>query len=162
MLQMKELLGNMVNIEAGREKVLFNKGTGDGCMLTFPEAPNAARAAMGIMRRTREHNTGEPKSRALQLRMGVHLGQVNIDSQGDRQGTSVNFAARIEDAKTDQFHQTRLGIQKEDFQEANRIFISEVCNDEIKGETGFRTRLVGYFDFQGISGRHRVYELHWQ
>jgi class 3 adenylate cyclase len=76
--------------------------------------------------------------------MGLHFGQVNIDSQGDRQGSSVNFAARIESAQEEQFHQTRLGIQKEDLEAANRILISEVVNDEIKSAGEFHTRLVGY------------------
>lgn len=161
-LQLKERLANMVSVESRREKVLFQKGTGDGFMLTFPESLNAARAAMGIMRRIQQHNNDAPKTHVLNLRMGIHFGQVNIDSQGDRQGTSVNFAARIEDAKADQFHQTRLGIQKDELQEVNRILISEVVNDELKSLGGFRTRLVGYFDFQGIPGRHRIYELQWK
>ena len=161
-LQMKELLGNIVNIESKRQNILFIKGTGDGFMLTFPEATNAARAALGIMRRAQEHNTGVSESRALKLRMGVHFGQVNVDSNGDRQGTSVNFASRIEAATENQFHQTRLGIQKEDLEQANRILISEVVNDELKGSSEFRSRLVGYFDFKGISGRHRLYELFWK
>ncbi len=161
-LQMKERLGNMVNIESNRQGVLFSKGTGDGFMLTFPEAINAVRAASGILNRTEEHNSGIPVTRALQLRMGIHFGQVNIDSTGDRQGTSVNLAARIEDAKTDQLHETRLGIQKDQMKKANRILISEVVHDEIQGDREFRSRLVGYFDFEGISGRQRIYELIWK
>lgn len=161
-LQMKERLGNIVNLESNRQNMLFSKGTGDGFMITFPEAANGARAAIAIMQRVQEHNAGIPESRALKLRMGLHFGQVNIDSHGDRQGTSVNFAARIESAQEEQFHQTRLGIQKEDLESANRILISEVVNDEIKNNKEFRTRLVGYFDFKGITGRHRVHELIWK
>jgi len=161
-LQMKELLGNVVNIEANREKVLFSKGTGDGFMLTFPEAHHAAQAAIGVMRRVQEHNSGIPPTRRLRLRMGIHFGQVSIDSQGDRQGTAVNFASRIEGASAEQFHQTRLGIQKDELESANRLLISEVVNAELKGKPEFRTRLVGYFDFKGISGRHKVFEMQWK
>jgi serine/threonine protein kinase len=39
-LQMKERLGNIVNLESNRQKMLFSKGTGDGFMITFPEAAN--------------------------------------------------------------------------------------------------------------------------
>ena len=105
---------------------------------------------------------GSSKSSVAIVRFAELIGLGNLDSSGDRQGTSVNFASRIEGAKTDQFHQTRLGITKADLEEANRILVSEVLNDELKSEPGFKTRLVGYFDFKGISGRHRVYELQWK
>ena len=161
-LEMKERLGNMVKIESGRQNVLFTKGTGDGFMLTFPEAVNAVRAAIGIMKRAKEYNAGIPESRALNLRIGIHFGQVNIDADGDRHGTSCNLAARIEDAKEDQFHQTRMGISKDELQQHNRILASEVVIDELKNQPEFKSRLVGYFDFQGISGRSKVFEVLWK
>jgi len=55
-----------------------------------------------------------------------------------------------------------MGIKKDELAEVNRILISEVVNDELKIQANFRTRLVGYFDFKGISGRHRVFELLWK
>jgi hypothetical protein len=161
-LQMKEWLGKSVSMESSREGVLFTKGTGDGFLLTFPESIHAVRVAAGIMQQTKKYQSGIPASRSMQLRMGIHFGQVNIDSTGDRQGTAVNFTSRIKDAKSDQLHETEWGIKKDEIKTINRIFISDVVNEEIENSREYRSQLVGYFDFQGISGRHRIYDLIWE
>lgn len=161
-LQMKEQLANMVQIEARREKMLFYKGTGDGCILTFPEPENAARAAIGIMQRVSGSNSGKPEGRQLRLRMGIHFGQVNIDSSGDRQGTAVNFAARIEAVKASQRAMSDSETEPPPLKAFDRILISEVVHDELKSKPEFKTRELGYFNFQGIKGLHQVFQLAWR
>ena len=87
---------------------------------------------------------------------------MNIDSKGDRQGTSVNFSARIEEAKASQRTMTESGSDAVALKAFDRILISEVMNDEIKEMPEFKTRNLGYFSFQGIKGLHQVFQLAWR
>ena len=157
-LGLKEQLGGIVRSESQQQKVLFSKGTGDGFMLTFPEAENAVAAALNILRSVRAANEKLPEARSIHLRMGVHLGQINIDSQGDRIGTSANFAARIEAAKLEQLKGAE-DLASVQLPERDRVLVSEVVSDELKGNAGFSLRPIGYFEFKGISGLHRIFEV---
>jgi class 3 adenylate cyclase len=157
-LGLKEQLGNIVRSEAQQQQVLFSKGTGDGFMLTFPEAENAVTAAMNILRSVRAANEALPEARSIHLRMGVHLGQINIDSQGDRIGTAANFAARIEAAKLDQLKGAE-DLATVQLPERDRVLVSEVISEEIKGNPAFSLRPIGYFEFKGITGLHRIFEV---
>ncbi len=156
-LALKENLKTVVTGECRREKVLFSKGTGDGYMLTFPEAENAVRAAIEIMAGVKKLNEGTPEPRWINLRFGIHLGQVNIDSGGDRLGTAANFAARIEGVKPEQFQHSEQ--EEIDFPLKNRIFVSEVVAQELAEVPTFEFRPLGYFEFKGISGLHRLYQV---
>jgi class 3 adenylate cyclase len=127
-------------------------------MLTFPEAENAITTAMNILHSVRAANAKLPEARSIHLRMGVHLGQINIDSQGDRIGTSANFAARIESAKLEQLKGAE-DLANVHLPERDRVLVSEVVSDEIKANPAFKLRAIGYFEFKGISGLHRIFEV---
>jgi class 3 adenylate cyclase len=157
-LGLKEQLGGIVRSESQRHRVLFSKGTGDGFMLTFPEAENAVTTALNILRNVRTANEKLSEARSIHLRMGIHLGQINIDSQGDRIGTAANFAARIEAAKLDQLKGAE-DLASVQLPERDRVLILEVVNDEIKGNPAFSVRSIGYFEFKGITGLHRIFEV---
>ncbi|MBN2451657.1 MAG: adenylate/guanylate cyclase domain-containing protein [Lentisphaeria bacterium] len=157
-LGLKEKLGQIVRAESARQSVLFEKGTGDGFMLTYPEAVHAVTAGVNILRQVDAANQGLPESRAIHLRMGIHLGQVNIDSHGDRIGTAANFAARIEAAKIEQL-QAAEDPANVVLPERDRILVSDVVSEELKGNAAFALRPIGYFEFKGISGLHRIFEV---
>jgi class 3 adenylate cyclase len=156
--KLKERLGMIVRAECKRHEVLFSKGTGDGFMLTFPEAENAVSAAMNILREIRRENADLPEGRSIHLRFGIHMGQVNIDSRGDRIGTTANFAARIEGAKIEQL-QAAEDPANVQLPEKDRILVSDVVHDELKDHPGYPMRALGYFEFKGITGLHRIYEV---
>src|SRR5271156_4717551 len=59
------------------------KRTGDGSLI---EVQN------GLM----ERNAGVPPDRRIEFRVGVHLGDVVVEADGDLMGDGVNIAARIE------------------------------------------------------------------
>jgi len=158
-LQLKGRLADLVEAEANKQAVLFSKGTGDGFMLTFPESINAVHAAVGIMKGTEEINQGLPDARSAHLRMGVHFGQINIIAGNDRIGTAANFAARLEAAKPAQLKAAEDPTKEIAIPEFNRIFVSEVVVDELKDTGEFDFRMLGYFEFKGISGLHKVFLL---
>jgi class 3 adenylate cyclase len=68
------------------------KNTGDGILALFHNANDAANFAMALY--------GETGHAAVRIRVGVHLGQVNIDDnaawgRGDAWGQTLNFTARV-------------------------------------------------------------------
>ncbi len=74
------------------------KGTGDGVLVEFPSAVEAVRAAVETQRLMAERNAAAPPDRRMHYRIGINLGDVIIDDDGDVYGDGVNVAARLESA----------------------------------------------------------------
>ena len=71
------------------------KRTGDGVLIEFPSAVDAVRCAMEIQRGMVERNEAVTPDRRIELRIGVHVGDIIIE-EGDIFGDGVNVAARLE------------------------------------------------------------------
>jgi adenylate cyclase len=87
----RELLRPIFASHGGREV----KTIGDAFLVDFPSALSAVRCAYEIQTTLRGVNDSLPEDRRVQLRIGVHLGDV-VESQGDISGDAVNIASRIE------------------------------------------------------------------
>jgi TolB-like protein/class 3 adenylate cyclase len=72
------------------------KRTGDGALIEFRSVVDAVRCAIEVQNRMVEHNAGLPPERRIELRIGIHLGDVVEESDGDLMGDGVNIAARLE------------------------------------------------------------------
>ena len=70
------------------------KSIGDGMLIEFPNALDALNGAVSLQLGIRERNRAEP-SRAINLRIGIHLGDVEVRGD-DILGDAVNIASRIE------------------------------------------------------------------
>jgi adenylate cyclase len=57
---------------------------------------DAVRCALEVQTGLVERNAGVPEDRRIQFRVGVHLGDVVEESDGDLMGEGVNIAARLE------------------------------------------------------------------
>src|ERR1044071_8642486 len=72
------------------------KRTGDGVLLEFRSVVDAVRCAIEVQNGMVERNAGLPSDRRIEFRVGIHLGDVVEESDGDLMGDGVNIAARLE------------------------------------------------------------------
>src|ERR1700692_770944 len=81
-------------IEVHRGRVV--KRTGDGALVEFRSVVDAVRCAIEVQNAMVERNAGVPEDRRIVFRIGIHLGDVVEESDGDLMGDGVNIAARLE------------------------------------------------------------------
>src|SRR5215475_15799089 len=72
------------------------KRTGDGSLIEFRSVVDAVRCAIEVQTGMVERNTGLPPEKRIEFRVGVHLGDVVEEADGDLMGDGVNVAARLE------------------------------------------------------------------
>ena len=72
------------------------KRTGDGTLVEFRSVVDAVRCAIEVQNGMVERNAGLPPERRIEFRVGIHLGDVVEESDGDLMGDGVNIAARLE------------------------------------------------------------------
>jgi adenylate cyclase len=72
------------------------KRTGDGSIVEFRSVVDAVRCATEVQSGMVERNAGMPPELRIEFRMGVHLGDVVEEEDGDLMGDGVNVAARLE------------------------------------------------------------------
>jgi adenylate cyclase len=87
----RALIDPKINGHRGR----IVKTTGDGMLLEFASAVDAARCAIDIQRDMAEQNAAILPENRIEFRIGIHLGDIIID-EGDIFGDGVNIAARLE------------------------------------------------------------------
>lgn len=71
------------------------KTMGDGFLVEFASAIEAAKCAVEIQKRLQERNGASPPGRRILLRIGIHVGDI-LEDGDDIVGDGVNVASRIE------------------------------------------------------------------
>ena len=87
-----DLLDPTVAVHNGR----VVKRTGDGLIAEFRSVVDAMRCAIEIQSGMAERNAGVAPEKRIEFRIGVHLGDVVEEADGDLMGDGVNIAARLE------------------------------------------------------------------
>ena len=72
------------------------KRTGDGSIIEFRSVVDAVSCAIEMQNGLIERNAGVPEDRRIEFRVGIHVGDVVEESDGDLMGDGVNIAARLE------------------------------------------------------------------
>ncbi|MBL0373028.1 tetratricopeptide repeat protein [Rhizobium sp. KVB221] len=72
------------------------KRTGDGSLIEFRSVVDAVRCAIEVQQAMLERNAGVAPDRCIEFRIGIHLGDVVEESDGDLMGDGVNIAARLQ------------------------------------------------------------------
>jgi adenylate cyclase len=97
--------GTLASLKAFR-KTLFDpsigthrgrivKTTGDGMLVEFASAVDAARCAADVQRAMADQNAAVPQDKRVEFRIGIHVGDIIFDDN-DIFGDGVNIAARLE------------------------------------------------------------------
>jgi TolB-like protein len=118
------------------------KRTGDGSIIEFRSVVDAVRCAIEVQNGMVERNAGLPPERRIEFRVGVHLGDVVEESDGDLMGDGVNIAARLE------------GIAK-----PGSICLSEDAYRQVKSRRDLAVSDLGTTQLKNISEPVRVYSL---
>src|SRR5690348_13876019 len=94
--RLRSLRGDLIDpaIAAHRGRVV--KRTGDGIIIEFRSVVDAVRCATEVQNGMVERNAGVPAEKRIEIRVGVHLGDVVEEADGDLMGDGVNVAARLE------------------------------------------------------------------
>jgi class 3 adenylate cyclase len=72
------------------------KRTGDGSLIEFRSVVDAVRCAIEVQNGLIERNAGLPPERRIEFRVGVHLGDVVEEIDGELLGDGVNIGSRFE------------------------------------------------------------------
>ena len=118
------------------------KRTGDGSLIEFRSVVDAVRCAIEVQSGMVERNAGLPAERRIEFRVGIHLGDVVEESDGDLMGDGVNIAARLE------------GIAK-----PGAICLSEDAYRQVKGRLDLAVTDLGQTQLKNIAEPVRVYAL---
>ena len=127
-------------IAANRGRIV--KSTGDGAIVEFRSVVDAVRCAIELQNGMVERNAGVPPERRIEYRVGVHLGDVVEESDGDLMGDGVNIAARLE------------GVAK-----PGTICLSEQAYWQVKGRLDLKVTDLGATNLKNIAEPIRVYSL---
>src|SRR6204780_5035893 len=87
-----DLIDPTIDVHHGR----VVKRMGDGFLVEFRSVVDAVRCAIELQNSMVERNAGLPPERRIVFRIGIHLGDVVEESDGDLMGDGVNIAARLE------------------------------------------------------------------
>jgi TolB-like protein len=118
------------------------KHTGDGAIVEFRSVVDAVNCAIEVQRAMVERNAGVAPDKRIEFRIGIHLGDVVEESDGDLMGDGVNIAARLE------------GIA-----DPGAICLSEDAYRQVKGRLDLAVTDLGQTQLKNIAEPIRVYSL---
>jgi adenylate cyclase len=87
-----DLIDPTISVHHGR----IVKRTGDGSVIEFRSVVDSVRCAMEVQHAMVERNAGVAPEKRIEFRIGIHLGDVVEEADGDLMGDGVNIAARLE------------------------------------------------------------------
>jgi TolB-like protein/class 3 adenylate cyclase len=118
------------------------KRTGDGSIVEFRSVVDAVRCAIEVQNGLIERNFGLPPERRIEYRVGIHVGDVVEETDGDLMGDGVNIAARLE------------GVAK-----PGAICLSEQAYWQVKGRLDLKVTDLGATQLKNIVEPIHVYSL---
>src|SRR5271155_4786200 len=140
--RLRALRSDLIDPTIAVHKGRVVKRTGDGTLVEFRSVVDAVRCAIEVQNGMIERNRGLPPDRCIEFRIGVHLGDVVEESDGDLMGDGVNIAARLE------------GIAK-----PGAICLSEDAYRQVSGRLDMEVTDLGPAQLKNIERSIRVYSL---
>jgi TolB-like protein/class 3 adenylate cyclase len=118
------------------------KRTGDGAIIEFRSVVDAVRCAIEVQSGLAERNAGLPPEKRIEYRVGIHLGDVVEEEDGDLMGDGVNIASRLE------------GVAA-----PGAICLSEQAYWQVKGRLDLKVTDLGATQLKNIAEPIHVYSL---
>ena len=125
-----DLIDPTIAVHRGR----IVKCTGDGSMIEFRSVVDAVRCAIEVQSGLAERNASLPPEKRIEFRVGIHLGDVVEESDGNLMGDGVNIAARLE------------GVAK-----LGAICLSEQAYRQVKGRLDLKVNDLGHTRLKNIA-----------
>ena len=119
------------------------KRTGDGSIIEFRSVVDAVRCAIEVQTGLIDRNAGVQPERRIEFRVGIHLGDVVEEADGDLMGDGVNIAARLESIAN-----------------PGAICLSEDAYRQVKARLDLAVADLGPTQLKNIAEPIRVYSLY--
>jgi adenylate cyclase len=139
--QLKSLRKALVDPAIAAHRGRIVKTTGDGMLVEFASAVDAARCAVEVQRGVAGQNADVPQDTRIEFRIGIHVGDIIFDDN-DIFGDGVNIAARLE------------GIA-----EPGGVCISDDAQRQIRGKVEFAFEDMGSQSLKNIAEPMRAWSL---
>src|SRR6267143_2123232 len=130
-LQLVEILQALSRSTVQRYEGRVVKFLGDAVLAEFPSTELAVRAAAALSQQYAEESART--GRAHDLRIGIHVGDVAVGSDGDLYGDGVNAAARVQAAA-----------------DPGQVVVTEDVWRQIRGREGFLFEPLGNRELKGV------------
>src|SRR5215217_4948151 len=118
------------------------KRTGDGALVEFRSVVDAVRCAQEVQDGMVERNAGLAVEHRIQFRIGIHLGDVFEESDGDLMGDGVNIVTRLESIA-----------------EQGGIVVSAAAYEHVHGKIANEFLDIGERELKNIARPVRVYRV---
>ena len=139
--QLKVLRKTLVDPAIASHHGRIVKTTGDGMLVEFASAVDAARCAVEVQRAMAERNVDVSPELRIEFRVGIHVGDIMIDDD-DIFGDGVNIAARLE------------GIA-----EPGGVCISDDAYRQVRGKVDIAFDDIGEQSLKNISEPMRAWHM---
>src|SRR6202165_4951120 len=139
--QLKAFRKTLLDPTIAKHRGRIVKTTGDGMLVAFASAVDAARCAVELQRGRGTENADVPNDLRIEFRIGIHVGDIIIDDN-DIFGDGVNIAARLE------------GIA-----EPGGVCISDDAQRQIRGKVDIAFEDMGPQNLKNITEPMRAWRL---
>ena len=137
----RSLRSDLIEPKIVEHKGRLFKTMGDGFLAEFPSVVNAVACAVAIQQAVDVRTSSLPSDAQAKLRIGVHLGDVIVES-GDVYGDGVNIASRIE------------GLAP-----PGGLVVSAMVHDNIGNRLDLAFEDLGEQNFKNIATPVKIYRL---
>lgn len=133
-----DLIDPTIDVHNGR----VVKRTGDGAIVEFRSVVDAVRCAIQVQDAMVERNAGLSPERNIEFRIGIHVGDVVEEADGDLMGDGVNIASRLQTVA-----------------KPGSICLSEDAYRQVKARLDLAVSDLGQLPLKNIVDPPRVYSL---
>jgi adenylate cyclase len=140
--RLKALQRNLLEPRIHAHQGRIVKTTGDGYLVEFQSPLEAVRCAVGVQHELAKNGAAEAAGEPLRLRVGINLGDIIVEANGDIYGDGVNVATRLEQLA-----------------EPGGICVSGKVHDEVDGKISVPFEDRGELQVKNLSRPVRVFAV---